>query len=45
MLSDLPSIAVLLGMVLTCILIFNGLMDMPVKIRKLWRMIRKWGAG
>lgn len=38
--SLLTSIALVLGIVLTAILIINGLMDMPVKfrnLRKLWR--------
>ena len=44
-LSFLPSVALLLGIILTAILIINGLLDMPVKFRKLWRLIRKWRSS
>ncbi len=40
--SWLTNAALSLGVVLTVILIINGLLDMPVKFRNLWRMIRKW---
>ena len=43
--SSLTSIALLLGIALTAILIINGLLDMPAKIRSLVRMVREWRDG
>ena len=43
--SLLTNIALSLGVVLTVILILNGLFDMPVKFRNLWRMIKEWRDG
>lgn len=43
--SLLTSVALLLGMILTAILIINGLLDMPVKFRSLLRMVREWRDG
>lgn len=40
-LSALSNIIVLLGIALTMILIVNGLLDMPVKIRHLWEMWKR----
>ena len=37
----LASVALVLGITLTIILIVNGLLDLPVKIRNLWLLWRK----
>ena len=37
----LASVALALGITLTIILIVNGLLDLPVKIRNLWLLWRK----
>ena len=39
--SSLSNIVILLGIFLTIILIVNGLLDMPVKIRNLWEMWKR----
>ena len=37
----LANVALALGIILTIVLIVNGLLDMPVKLRALWRLRKK----
>ena len=38
---NLANVALALGIILTVVLIVNSLLDMPVKLRALWRLRHK----
>ena len=37
----LANFALVLGIILTIVLIINGLLEMPIKLRALWRLRKK----
>lgn len=39
--SALANVGLILGIALTVVLIINGLLDMPAKLRSLWRLWRE----